>query len=849
MEIVSLITSPSGTFFYHLTTTLIFLGAFIITVSRDAGESPQTRRRQSAGLGLLVSLRLALFAAAALMAAGFLAAGLSAPLDRAVSLISLAVIGWLWAFPERTRVGDAAALLLGLLALAFAAGAALLWLRPLPGAPGADAAAWGFGIFAAVLAGLGSLLLAIRRPAEWGNGLIMLMMLLGGEVAGLLAAPAATSAAAVRLATLAAAPLILALTARLRAAPALPPAAPPKPNEKTTPRKKYNIEPGMMESFLTLASARDLNSLGDAVTRVVAYSMVADICFLIAPVSRHGEFIIHGGYNLIREQPIPGNSLDAQQLPLIAASLEKKVPLRLPASSTSVDLPQLARALGFARPGHLLVSPILDERKSLWGGIGLLSPHSNRAWSVNDQNYLSGIAKRIGAILQSQQNIAQPLSQPDPAGAPGETVDLAEENRQLKDEMALMREYLKKQAGYSEQLQQSRATIAALQAQIAAFEPAAPPAASPPPDWQALLDELQAENVRLKIEHKTLAEEHARTEAAGAALKEASLATAALLEDLRLENASLAADLAALRGSIQRPTNGSSPEVDAEQAARELKTSLKEIARLQKHVADADIRILELENLARAATKASRNWDALINLGEEMRQPMSSIIGYSDFLLSESVGLLGALQRKFLERVKVSTERMSILVENLIHIAAVESGKLKLTLGSVNLSAALDSAIASVSDQIREKNAILRVDLADSLPEIEGDREALRLILTHLLQNAVNITPINGEVSVSAHFATFEDLRDYVRIQITDSGPGIIPADLPRVFERHAAPRSEQIAGLGMSSIGLSVARNLVEAHGGRIWVDSPAGAGATFCLILPTHQENPASLVTHWRS
>jgi signal transduction histidine kinase len=479
----------------------------------------------------------------------------------------------------------------------------------------------------------------------------------------------------------------------------------------------------------------------------------------------------------------------------------------------------------------------------------LLSPHSNRAWSVNDQNYLSGIAKRIGAILQSQQNSAQPLSQPDPAGAPGETVDLAQENRQLKDEMALMREYLKKQAGYSEQLQQSRATIAALQAQIAAFEPAAPPAASPPPDWQALLDELQAENIRLKIEHKTLAEEHARTEAAGAALQEASLATAALLEDLRLENASLAADLAGLRGSIQRPTNGSSPELDAEQAARELKTSLKEIARLQKHVADADIRILELENLARAATKASRNWDALINLGEEMRQPMSSIIGYSDFLLSESVGLLGALQRKFLERVKVSTERMSILVENLIHIAAVESGKLKLTLGSVNLSAALDSAIASVSDQIREKNVILRVDLADSLPEIEGDREALRLILTHLLQNAVNITPINGEVSVSAHFATFEDLRDYVRIQITDSGPGIIPADLPRVFERHAAPRSEQIAGLGMSSIGLSVARNLVEAHGGRIWVDSPAGAGATFCLILPTLQENPAGLVTNWRS
>jgi signal transduction histidine kinase len=264
-----------------------------------------------------------------------------------------------------------------------------------------------------------------------------------------------------------------------------------------------------------------------------------------------------------------------------------------------------------------------------------------------------------------------------------------------------------------------------------------------------------------------------------------------------------------------------------------------------------EVKIFQMERQIQAA-KTSERWETIVTITQEMRQPMSSVVGYSDFLLSESVGILGALQRKFLERVKVSTERMISMIEELVQIASVEAGHTKLNVGSLDLMRAIDASISDTSPAIREKNISLRMNIPDDLPKIQGDYEAVKLILTNLLQNAGTVTPGEGEISISVGYESYGDNQDYVLVQISDSGGGILTEDLQRVFgeqSERAGGKTGTIRGLGSSTLGLAFTKGLVEAHGGRIWVETEFEKGSTFSILLPLSNEIPATVLANWRS
>jgi signal transduction histidine kinase len=176
---------------------------------------------------------------------------------------------------------------------------------------------------------------------------------------------------------------------------------------------------------------------------------------------------------------------------------------------------------------------------------------------------------------------------------------------------------------------------------------------------------------------------------------------------------------------------------------------------------------------------------------------------------------------------------MNHLIGDLIQITTLESGNLAISPKSVDLTKVIDEAIEMTSSQIREKNILLRVDISPNLPEMLSDQDALLQIILHLLQNAGAATPIEGEIILKAEFS--EALDDpIIEIKVTDTGEGIPKEELPRVFSRLYRADNPLIQGVGDTGVGLSIAKTLTEALGGRIWVESETGTGSTFSLILP---------------
>jgi signal transduction histidine kinase len=197
------------------------------------------------------------------------------------------------------------------------------------------------------------------------------------------------------------------------------------------------------------------------------------------------------------------------------------------------------------------------------------------------------------------------------------------------------------------------------------------------------------------------------------------------------------------------------------------------------------------------------------------------------------VGILGALQQKFIERIKASTERMGGLIEDMIQLNTLEVGLSDLKPEAMDLNLILDNALAYTSSQVREKKISIHLDLSKRVPAVNADREALQQILIHLLQNAGAATPMDGTIRIKVQ-STADEGQASVLIQVTDSGGGIPAEDLPRVFTRLYRADNVLIQGVGDTGVGLSIAKALTEAQRGRIWVESQPGTGATFNVLLP---------------
>ncbi len=269
-----------------------------------------------------------------------------------------------------------------------------------------------------------------------------------------------------------------------------------------------------------------------------------------------------------------------------------------------------------------------------------------------------------------------------------------------------------------------------------------------------------------------------------------------------------------------------------EQLSFELQQALQELA-----AARARMAMMEYNGDTSAkSTIQPDDIELIADLARDLRQPMSSVLGYAELLLDESVGLLNRKQREFLEHVRSSTERMAILLSNLVNLAAIKTGTLNLVPTSIDVLFPIEDAVNQVNPALGRKGINLRVNLGKALPRILGDPDATYQILIHLLNNAIGAANEGGEIQIGARIAS-EEQSGFLSLWVNDNGPGIPPDAIPKVFDAHY-PTLGNIPGIGDDGVGLSIVRSLTEAMGGRIWVENAPEGGAKFTLLLPLAEQ-----------
>ena len=232
--------------------------------------------------------------------------------------------------------------------------------------------------------------------------------------------------------------------------------------------------------------------------------------------------------------------------------------------------------------------------------------------------------------------------------------------------------------------------------------------------------------------------------------------------------------------------------------------------------------------------------ELLVALSQELRTPMTSISGFTDLLLGETMGILGTRQRDLVQRVQANSRRMGSLLDQVLQLVANREQATPVYEETVDVQDVIETAVTSMMPQIREKNCRLDMEIADDLPTVTVKQHDLQQIVAHLLGNACQTAGNNGRVTITAQANTVQspthadDPLPFLQITINDSGSGILPADLPRVFDARHRADAPLIKGLGDTGAGLSVAHDLAQANGGRIWVNSQIGVGSTFSLLFP---------------
>ncbi|MFA7677630.1 MAG: ATP-binding protein [Candidatus Omnitrophota bacterium] len=220
--------------------------------------------------------------------------------------------------------------------------------------------------------------------------------------------------------------------------------------------------------------------------------------------------------------------------------------------------------------------------------------------------------------------------------------------------------------------------------------------------------------------------------------------------------------------------------------------------------------------------------DFVANVSHELRTPITSIRGYSETLLEGAIDDKNNA-RDFVKIIFNDSQRLIRLVDDLLDLSRIESGKLKINLKACSIKPIVERAVAALNKQIKEKSITFQIDIPDDVPSVLADETQIVQVLLNLADNANKYNCQNGKVTISAR-----EKGKFVQVNVSDTGIGIPENDLPRVFERFYRVDKGRSRELGGTGLGLSIVKHIVGSHNGEVSVQSIVGKGSIFTFTLP---------------
>jgi len=216
----------------------------------------------------------------------------------------------------------------------------------------------------------------------------------------------------------------------------------------------------------------------------------------------------------------------------------------------------------------------------------------------------------------------------------------------------------------------------------------------------------------------------------------------------------------------------------------------------------------------------------------DLKAPLTAIQGFLWVMLGGFSGELNEKQRNMLERSSRRINELLNLISDLLDIPRIETGQIVQEMKEISLRQVITSCLQDQRNLAKEKGIKLKVELPETLPKIRGSSPRLQQVVTNLVSNAITYTP-EGMVTVSV-----KEKHANIQVEVMDTGIGIPPKDLPRVFDDFFRASNVEVKGTGL---GLSITKRIVEAHGGKIWVECPCpetSCGSKFTFTLPKKRE-----------
>jgi signal transduction histidine kinase len=245
---------------------------------------------------------------------------------------------------------------------------------------------------------------------------------------------------------------------------------------------------------------------------------------------------------------------------------------------------------------------------------------------------------------------------------------------------------------------------------------------------------------------------------------------------------------------------------------------------------------LEIEEKSRQLAEASKHKSQfLANMSHELRTPMNAILGYTELILDGIYGEPAEKMVGVLTRVQTNGKHLLGLINDVLDLSKIEAGQLTLSLTDYSIKDMVYNVFGVVESLAKNKNLALNVDVPPQLPNAHGDERRLTQVLLNLVGNALKFTD-KGGVTIKATAS-----QDSFAVAVIDTGPGIAPADQAKIFEEFQQADSSTTKEKGGTGLGLAIAKQIVEMHGGRLWVESEVGKGSTFQFSLPINVERQA--------